>query len=363
MASYLYYNIDIANETNDQFKLARFDETRTVPILDVAQDYELSIVRFKVPTSTIPKMVWPGNDIFKITMTWRGVTKSAFLINTALTVPLYNEPVTFSYQNICDIFNVAMKDIYDQFAATFPGPFPPNPDWIQYTFERPFLLFNPDTLKFEFRVLYETPNYTDPPAATKSFGNWSRNPTDPSNRIDLFFNESLGNLLKNFYYNYNIASVDERFLFIIENYNNNIIDYVGIITEKVYLFKQEIVSLSSINDFQSLIFRTVTVPVEYELIGSQRNILSRILTDFDVDNSDLETDYILYFPQGPLRYYPLNSTSELRNFDVQVFWKDRFGNEFPLYLAPRDTLSIKIQFRKISAIVLKDVLEDEQNIF
>ncbi len=43
-----YYNVLISNKNNYAIP-AEFNETQTIPYLDHAEDYEMTIVRFKVP--------------------------------------------------------------------------------------------------------------------------------------------------------------------------------------------------------------------------------------------------------------------------------------------------------------------------
>lgn len=361
MAQYKYYDVNIYNDSSIDIE-GKFNETRVVPILNHPNDYELSIFRFKVPINNVPIMVWENDTKYKITMTWRGSEVSSFLENTVPPNPIYNKPIITNYQDICDIFNNAMQDCFNQLVALYPGPFPPNPDFFLYAGVSPFLVYNDLQRRYELFFPFITENYTDPPTAVKSTGNWGNFPDDINNLIGVFFNENLGNLLKGLLYVVDSTSIDKRYKLSIKRTFNNIIVNPNLVNnfDTFYLLGQQFNSLSSINDLESIIFKT-SVPVEYELVGAQTNIVSRILTDFEIVEDDYGSSYIQFFPQGPLRYYQLNMNEELRTFDVQVFWLSKDRTEYPIIISPGDKITIKIQFRKKPPLALSEALED-QNI-
>lgn len=360
--SYIYYNIEIFNETSN-FKLAKFNETRVVPILNNPSKYDLSIVRFTIPSQTIPILIWPGDNIYKITITWLGQEVSAFL-----TLP-YNEGVPeygnaiYNYQELCDSINLAFENCYAQLSVLFPGPYPATEDWVLYTESPPYIIFNNITNFFSIQVPYSTADYTDPPIGQPSLGNWGNIPFYPDHIINIYYNEKLGSLLKGFEYKLNIYNNDKYYNLLIKNNNNNIIP-IGISVlvgdNFYYNMTQSYPTLININDFDNIIFRTSSVPVSNELVGAQRNVLQQILTDFEISEQNYDNSNIQYFPVGPIRYYPLLSNSEMRTIDMQVFWKNRAGDEFQLYLAPNTKLTVKIQFRKRTEILLRELMYNQE---
>ena len=56
-----YYNVLISNKNNYAIP-AEFNETQTIPYLDHAEDYEMTIVRFKVPLYNVPLFTYPNDD-------------------------------------------------------------------------------------------------------------------------------------------------------------------------------------------------------------------------------------------------------------------------------------------------------------
>lgn len=358
--SYYYYNVEIFNDTNN-FKLARFTETRVVPILTKPNDYELSIIRFKVPSQAIPILVWPGDNVFKVTFTWQGQETFAFLnLPPNIGVPEYGNAI-YNYQEFVDSLNAAFANCYNQMSILFPGPWPTSPEWNLFTEQSPIMIYDNVTKFFSIQFPWITPNYTDPIVPSQiSFGNWTTTPqSGPSNQIKIFFNEKLGSLLRGFRYNLDLSDNDKYYNLVVQDNKNNL---TNVSSDIILTMPQDYTILNSFNDLDDIVFRTNSVPVTNEMIGAQRNILQQILTDFEVTESDFDSSNIQFFAIGPLRYYPLNSNSEMRTLDLQVFWKNKSGLEFPLFIAPGQKLTVKIQFRKVPSIVLKEVLED-QNIF
>lgn len=72
----------------------------------------------------------------------------------------------------------------------------------------------------------------------------------------------------------------------------------------------------------------------------------KVLTDFVIDPSTNQGDYLLFEPEsGGQRFYPLNATGELRQLDVSVYMVDMNNNTSVLNLPPNTSLSLKIEFR------------------
>tara|TARA_R110000803_G_scaffold11017_2_gene33404 strand:+ start:1440 stop:3179 length:1740 start_codon:yes stop_codon:yes gene_type:complete len=84
---------------------------------------------------------------------------------------------------------------------------------------------------------------------------------------------------------------------------------------------------------------------EYEGNGSATR---KILSDYEIDPSTNFRDYYIYQPSGDsVRYYQMNSTSDLRDIFVSVFYRDMNGNYKPLEIGQGYLGSIKIHFRPV----------------
>ncbi len=127
------------------------------------------------------------------------------------------------------------------------------------------------------------------------------------------------------------------------------------ITGNFYVMEQEFSTLSSWNDFTSLVFMTSSIPIKKENIGIQSDngqpIQLPIFTDFEV-HTDVGNDLrrtIEYFPQGPYRMTSLNGNSPLKNIDLRIYWTDNFSNLYPLMIPSHLQATVKILFRRKDA--------------
>ena len=81
--------------------------------------------------------------------------------------------------------------------------------------------------------------------------------------------------------------------------------------------------------------------------GSGACNLSNTLTDFEIAISSTNSyrPEISYAPQGEYILIDMYSNSNLNKIDLNVFWKDKYGNLKPLRLQPGCSASVKILFR------------------
>ncbi len=358
--SYLYYNININNPSSSNNNIpAEFDETRVQPILTNPSLYELSIVRFEVPTSLIPILFWPGNDVHKVSMSWNGVLAESFVsFNGNGSTPLYGKKLAiYNYQNICDAINLALFECFDDLVTAFPGPLPA-PDFALYALRAPKLVFDPITQLFTFQVPFNTRTYG---AEIDPIRHWSIQNPDIPNLIGVFFSQSLGDILKSFDW-FTDNDPDTYYQLAIKETFNNISTDQYINTQYLMNMTQSYATLASINDFADLYFQTNKIPVGAEMLGAQTNKTISILTDFKTFSDAYDGNNIQFFATGPLRYYPLKSNHELKNMDLKIFWVDKDLNQYPLYIAPGETVSVKIQLRRKKAVILAEVMyEDDKS--
>ena len=126
---------------------------------------------------------------------------------------------------------------------------------------------------------------------------------------------------------------------------------------------QEISSVSLWNPVASIVFCSTMLPVvptqtsKPNVISNQTNNfssggdnsnLASILSDFEiaVDGANQYRPFILYAPSAEYRLIDLFSGSDLNRLNIQVFWKDHFGNLNPLYVPPGCAAHMKLMFRR-----------------
>lgn len=120
------------------------------------------------------------------------------------------------------------------------------------------------------------------------------------------------------------------------------------------------------SQFDKLIFRTSTIPVKNELIGEQKDILSRQLLDYSLQARINNGFQILYQPEV-LKWSDMNSNSDLRRISLNVVLQ-RNGilprnnptdpiqlEEFPLYIQPNKYFNVKLVFRRKQVYNMRSV--------
>jgi hypothetical protein len=144
--------------------------------------------------------------------------------------------------------------------------------------------------------------------------------------------------------------------------------YVPIAQQKVYWrLVQDYKSVDSLwSPISSLVFTTTLLPIKLEN-ASQPNILGignlgdsaptsksafePIITDIALDTSlggaDDYRQFIYYAPSAEYRMSDLSpSKQEIRNIDIQVFWKNRLNNQlYPVNMFNLSSVSLKMMFR------------------
>lgn len=322
----IYYNIRISPDEGNR-TLAQYSVNRVQAILDKPDDYELSIIRFSIPTSTIPLMKITEN-LYSLSLTVAGNTYTEFLpfIENNLVTP--NLRNIFSMQELADSMNFALSTAFTQLAGAN----------VVTSTVPPFFSFDSPTSLLTLNV-------------PKSF---------ETDGIDIFANNFLFVKINTFQTFYNAQPPSQLVYKIIyqDNITNSAV-YNGI---DYYTMSQDSPTVGSVSDFQSIQFLTSSVPVNPELEGAQTNVTSRVLTDFETFQSGTTTDNILqYFPRGPRRYYTLLSNDPLKRIDLSIRWVNKSGDSFPLYIEGDQSLTVKILFERKQTLRLEEYVTDLYN--
>jgi hypothetical protein len=324
----VYYNIRIVNEA-ESAKHAVYSQNRTVPILERPEDYELAVMRFSVPALFIPIFLWETPTPFSVSMIYDGadVTEDLVFIPRANNPnnPPYGEAV-WNYQELIDMINVALKSAWDAMKIAKPA---------SPTTEAPFMVYDAKT---ELCSLY----------AEKLFDS-------STNTIDILFSKRLFVLLPSLQSFVDTLTPNlTRYQILVKDNKTNSTTYNA---KDYYIMEQEYSTLALWNGFSTIVFETDSIPVEPEFLATQNNTVRRLLTDFEPLSTINNRQVFQYFPQGKVRYYDMKSSYPMKRIDLRVYWQDNFGKVYPLYLGQGDVLTMKLMFRKKSALQL------EQSIF
>lgn len=226
-------------------------------------------------------------------------------------------------------------------------------------------------------------------------GQWNLNPTAvpmTAPTLRLFFNTNMYGLFANFanyYWNRldipGLTPTPEGYtneILFRNKFYQNVADFrvapysgvpplgfVPLSQQKVYWVNtQDYKSTDSLwSPISSIVFTTSLIPVKTEATG-QPNVLGvgnlgdtratsqsafqPIITDIALDTSaggaDDYRQFIYYAPNAEYRMADFAaSKQELRNIDIQVFWKNRLNNQlYPVSMYNLSSVSLKIMFRK-----------------
>jgi hypothetical protein len=335
----IYYNIKILNDTEQDdanFKIAKYSVNRTVPILENPSEYELAVIRFKVPAGLIPIHIFKPNE-WVITLSFDGLDVVQPLLHIVNKLPIDGDfefgDAIWSYQEFADMMNIAFSTAYTTLKAAKPAA-PPT--------EAPFVTYDGVTKLYTLNAekLYD----------------------ETTNTIAIQMNYDLYSVVTSWEGARNLIPppyINEKFMRIQvkDNFNNS-----ATIGGKAYFtFQQEYTTLALLNSFVSIVFESDSIPVESELLPAQVNNTRQIITDFEPLDGVNDHQSFQFYPQGPLRYYSLKSAYPLSRIDLRVYWTDRAGNEYPILINREEVLTVKLAFRRKQSRQLEHIFGDSDN--
>ena len=181
----------------------------------------------------------------------------------------------------------------------------------------------------------------------------------------IYFNTRLYELFAGFPFKFFGYSGDQNYQILTtsNNYSNILsVSNQGTGTTQKYLQAfQEINSVGLWNPIASVVFTSTTLPIHptlssapkiYNSVGSGlqgvgSTNLTNILSDFEfpISSTNQYRPEISYVPQGEYRLIDMYSNRNLSKIDLNVYWRDRYGNLKPVRLLPGCSASVKILFR------------------
>ena len=354
---HIYHNISITNQTN-LYLPASFTETRSTPVVSKADEYEISVIRFTAPCSDIPIFKFRDN---KYIVSFRYEFAPNQFVNferyvifqqrdfvNILGVPFGNRYI-YSYQRFIDMVNAALLTAFATFKAAYPAIPPTSAPFFQFesetrislNFQQLFLnaptiqiFINEDLFSFFQSFSSDAVMIIDPPS-----GNPLGQPDPASAPVPT------GN--QTYAYSITLADLGNNYspsIFVPNS--NHVVNWPG------YSMFAEFPTLYAWNDVRGLTFLTYSIPVIGDIISNteskNKDLTYKILTDFEL-NTELGPESrsnILYNPTAEYRMKDLHSTNEIRTTDISIFWTDRQGLLNELFIAPNDTITIKLMYRR-----------------
>jgi hypothetical protein len=304
-----YYNVSMYNEEKSPAP-ARYSVSRNTDIIDYPSDYEIAVIRFKLPLYEMPIFIWRPNVLnLKLSYDSSEVIEPLIYISNGNYSSVYGDSI-WSYQEFVIILNNALESAFNALKILEPTMPPSAPL---------FFIYNAALEKIELMA-----------------------PTNYLAAMDtkLFVSDVLLNYLMGFQ-TYTVAGTYNNQI-LIKNNRNNTETYAG---NPYYKMRQEFSTLALWSDFKLITFET-TIPVNAENLSGQQSITKTILTDFLPSDGIVDHQAIQYYPKGPIRWYSMNSTIPLRDITMTVKWLDIYDYEHILYISNSEALTVKLAFRE-----------------
>lgn len=398
-ADYIYYDINIKNlgnpDSRDDILPLSFEETRTSPIVEKANDYSMSITRFYTDTYSLPVYeadILPGSTdpnemVHNIQMAYRFSTNPigrqvSSIVNLewipsdkTVQVPIppsqtsnnFQTPSTkyyyaYDYEHFIRIINNGLATAFNEIKALAlitPALYPPN----FQNMEPPFMGWQQDT---NMAVMY-----------ARLIFNQNRDPAsvDILNPIvDIFFNPTLYSLFNSFSSNKEfVRDVFNKPLFDFPYYKLSIDNFNGYRvrqglfdqqTERFIEFPQLYSTISTWSPVSSIIFTSNTLPIIVNSISEPKltlnnqtiqlnqagNSFAMIISDLITNQQSYRGD-LIYYPSAEYRMISLVGASPITQVDLHVYWRNkRNGRLEPFYLASGGSCSMKILFKAKKAL-------------
>lgn len=315
----IYYNIVINNNGESSIP-AIYTEQKVKAIVEHPEQYFLSMVRFSLALQTVPIFTFKDDQYF-ITLSYLGVDYSFPIVYQSLnTVGFPSNRAVFSYQHMVDMINTTFETAFNAIPVKPAGIVNP-----------PYMTYSGQTNLF---TLHTQTQYA------------------LAGSIEIWFNNILYYFFDNFetLFNGENNASKKDFKFIIQNKFVNTETFNG---QPCYFFDQEYVATFNFAELKTIVFKTSTIPVRPEFtpnLNNNGNIsFDPIMVDFEVDpegSSALYRGYLNYVPSAQYRLIDLVGREPLSNISITVSYKDQNQVSFPVLIAPKKSLSMKLAFVK-----------------
>jgi hypothetical protein len=359
--------------TNGDDEEAVYNVTKNEIILDKCSDFYCSVARFTIPLNAVPLAICPiipNQSDPNLTPMIIGIEYPLSIITDRFPKNLEYDPQNFyqapsqigsqnqlvtdyyyiySYQQIINMFNEALDLawIASGLSVLFPNYIPP------------YFFFTASTNLLTLVV---------PTCFVRT--------TSPATAIPkIFINNVSTNYLGGFNYFFNadntIQGNDYYFLFNDtpdQYYYPNGVAIPGGIAPTVglpalpyyYSYTQEYSFLEYWTSLRRIIVSSNSIPVRNEYLPSGNNLNNNIgnnanganssfpiLTDFipNIEMSSGDSRSIAYYiPSPQYRLIDLLSEGPLQTIDIKLYWEDKEGNFFPIFISPLQQASLKLGF-------------------
>lgn len=380
-----YVDIDVFHDddNNPSQQFLQFNQVKNLNIIDNPNDYLFSVIRWSA-TSVLPVIVpqmqlstQPDETMFlnftnyRVSLTYNGlilggVVKFVPQNKNQESLPNYSVPIyqpqkqttvlnnpyyyIYSVQYFLDLINTALKGAFDSLVDDYPpGTF--NTDIA------PRLQWDASTNKID---LFVSQSFID-----------TSNQGVVNNYIQIGLNSPLYNLLNTFNFvsnplaPMNVRNPGNNWYFDIKGgFYDKYLALPSILPSGVAMYKisQEASSVPSWSPVSSVVFTSFTIAVNPTASGAPQfignspyknaidiNNISSTITDFEIPLTtglEMSNGVLYYSPVAQYRYFDLQSREGIKQLNLQVFWKSKYGSYHQYYLPYGGFATLKLLFKK-----------------
>lgn len=343
---YIYFNAKITNNDPTKSIDAKYLESRLKPVLGYnCGEYKASVIRFKVPASSIPLFIFQDNTYTVSLIDTSGVTHTETLtwINNNNNTDTQN--FVFSYNEWADSVNAGLLAAYNDIKVGQPT-------------SPPFVLFNSETQLYS---VYATDEYNSTPNQIGKTQIWFNAPTFAKFEfLDAYYNDN--GPLTDIFANVLIKQLGTNKITAdtTPTSTSKLNTAPAINTIVYYEQTQQQKALYLLSDLDSIAIGSNTIPVNAEQFsspqdGTSSQVQLNILTDFqpNLDNSITERGYLIYQP-NIYRYFDMPGCTNITTLDLVFYWRDIRGTYRLIKVYYNKTIDCKILFEKKRSHVVID---------
>lgn len=375
VTDYYYTNVLINNDS-DNIIVGNYNTTQNVPILGEIQDFQMAVVRLRVPMSNVPLFLYESNKYFiafGLSVPPNGPGDTANIISKT-EVPyvdasdplqpitgLANERPVYYYSDWLDMVNAALETVWNS-AFTFPIYAVALAGLNQASV--PYFRYVCDSGCIELVI----PSRAD---GTSAF--FPSNPTG----IKILMTSALFNFFNGFpayYYGEDGPSAIFAPTPPALTYHLNIrtdpklqtnLPQMGTLPPGLYYcIKQDYSSISSFQQVARIILTTTIAVIKETILSESKEGLPQkleVLTDLEVEATDniLKED-IIFNPAGKWRFHNFKDQGDLRRLDLRVLVQYNNLKIIPLTLLPGKHINCKLAFVRRLHNDLKQITDEDR---
>lgn len=350
---YVNARINYIEGTSSLISPAIYDVTKTSPIVNNPREYYVSVIGLSIPFNTMPIIICPiipdqpnpnlttFNFIITVPANNYSVNQNCIYVPTRidLPVPVQNKPyqVITPYYNIysftwlLNIFNTTLTNLWN--TAVLANPL------VNLGPQAPYFYINEDKLI----VLVVSDQF--------------------KNNARIGTNGATLTLLEGFNFSdttYSNAYVDNAFFTFYDNGNvcNSDGGQLRVPGNGYWYYIQEYNAIDIWYSVRRVFVTTTAIPINQDVItvndnnGKQTGLTAYypILFDYtpQITNNIAGKSVNYYEPQSQYRLIDINSDQPLYRIDLLIFWQDKLGNNYQIFLTPGQSINVKLGFFKKS---------------